>query len=270
MIDQERFGLKELNSVVIRAYSDMKIGNTMFKAGEPVLYFEKIQIGELSSGSTRIVARGGWGNFAKVIWDQPNDVTFSFTEGVMSRMSLSILANAGLYDHRADGEILQVSKKEELTVRSNKVTLSQTPLQDTVFCYLLNTEGFIQDKITNFSVLDNIVMFDSDYNNQDIVVDYRYNYDSGFSRYIIGDKGIDGFLTLEAKAYMKSENDGINRTFLLEMPKIKITSNLEIVMGEKASPTVSVFNIIGVPIKENGHFTVCRMNLLEEDIDSDI
>ena len=69
---------------------------------------------------------------------------------------------------------------------------------------------------------------------------------------------------------MKSENDGINRTFLLEMPKIKITSNLEIVMGEKASPTVSVFNIIGVPIKENGHFTVCRMNLLEEDIDSDI
>ena len=69
---------------------------------------------------------------------------------------------------------------------------------------------------------------------------------------------------------MKSEDDGMNRTFLLEMPKIKITSNLDIIMGEKASPTVSVFNVIGMPIKENGHFTVCRMSLLEEDIDNDI
>lgn len=34
---EENFGLKNLNSVTIRAYSDLKIGNKEYKAGEPVL-----------------------------------------------------------------------------------------------------------------------------------------------------------------------------------------------------------------------------------------
>ena len=36
---QEYFGLKELNSVVIRAYTDLQIGNKHFEAGVPILYF---------------------------------------------------------------------------------------------------------------------------------------------------------------------------------------------------------------------------------------
>ena len=51
---------------------------------------------------------------------------------------------------------------------------------------------------------------------------------------------------------------------------MKITSNLDVIMGEKASPTVSVFNIIGLPIKENGQWVVSKMDLLNEDIDNDI
>ena len=77
-------------------------------------------------------------------------------------------------------------------------------------------------------------------------------------------------LSLEGKAYFKDENDGLNKTFLFEIPKMKITSNLDIVMGEKASPTVSVFNIIGLPIKENNQWIVSKMYLLSDDIDNDI
>ena len=42
---------------------------------------------------------------------------------------------------------------------------------------------------------------------------------------------------------------------------MKITSNLDIVMGEKASPTVSVFNIIGLPIKENNQWKILKIQL---------
>ena len=51
---------------------------------------------------------------------------------------------------------------------------------------------------------------------------------------------------------------------------MKITSNLDVIMGEKASPTISVFNIIGLPIRENNQWVVSRMYLLSDDIDNDI
>ena len=41
---QDYFGLKELRSVVIRAREKIKIGSRSFDEGEPILYFEKIQI----------------------------------------------------------------------------------------------------------------------------------------------------------------------------------------------------------------------------------
>ena len=81
---------------------------------------------------------------------------------------------------------------------------------------------------------------------------------------------IDEILCLEGKAYFKDEVTGLNKTFLFEIPKMKITSNLNIVMGEKASPTISVFNVIGLPIKENNQWIVSKMYLLSDDIDNDI
>ena len=87
---------------------------------------------------------------------------------------------------------------------------------------------------------------------------------------MIGSEKIDEILCLEGKAYFKDEVTGLNKTFLFEIPKMKITSNLNIVMGEKASPTVSVFNVIGLPIKENNQWIVSKMYLLSDDIDNDI
>lgn len=270
MANHEYFGLKELNSVVIRAYTDMIIGNKKFKKGEPILFFEKLQLGELSENAKAIMARGGWGNFPLVVWDQPGDVTFTFYEGVMSKLSLSILSNAALFDFTNQNKIIEVSKKEELEVQNGKVKLLREPILDRVFIYLINEEGYLDKAITNYTIAGNEITVGEEYNNREIVVDYFFKYSNGFSKYTIGDKRIDGFLTLEAKAYMKSEDDGMNRTFLLEMPKIKITSNLDIIMGEKASPTVSVFNVIGLPIKENNQWIVSKMYLLSDDIDNDI
>ena len=87
---------------------------------------------------------------------------------------------------------------------------------------------------------------------------------------MLSNKRIDGFLSLEGKAYFQDDKQGLKKTFLFEIPKMKITSNLDIVMGEKASPTVSVFNIIGLPIKENNQWIVSKMNLLSDDVDKEI
>jgi hypothetical protein len=266
---QEYFGLKELNSVVIRAYTDLQIGNKHFEAGEPILYFEKIQISQLSSGVKIKTARGGWGNYPHVIWEDFNDLQFRLTEGVLSRNSLGLLMNSGAFHIEAGEEKLKVPKREKLTVSNNQVKTMFAPLSEKLFIYAIDDNGYIGEKITDFTIDNTIITF-ANHNNCDIVIDYYFEYTNSFTQYNIGNKHIDGFLTLEGKAYMKDDVDGLNRTFLFEMPKIKITSNIDIVIGEKASPTVSVFNILGAPIKENNQFVVCKMSLLNDDIDSEI
>ena len=268
---QKYSGLKELNSVVIKAYSDITIGNKHFSAGEPILYFEKIQISELSEQTKPVMARGGWGNYPHVVWENFNGFTFKLAEGVLSTMSFSILSNAELFDYEEGQRAMKIPKREKIEVYNSQIKAKYQPLEDRFFIYLLDEDGIIERKIEDYSIKENkIIKVSSDFEGRDMLIDYYFNYEKAYTKYIIGNKRIDGFLSLEGKAYFKDDMEGLNKTFFFEIPKMKITSNLDIVMGEKASPTVSVFNIIGVPIKENNQWVVSRMYLLDDDIDSDI
>lgn len=267
---QQYFGLKELNSVVIRAYKDTYIGSKFYKEGEPILYFEKVQISELQENTKIIMARGGQGNYPHVVWENFGDFRFKMTEGVLSKTSFSILANSGAVEKEAGEMIKKVPKRETLTVYNGKVKTLQKPLKERLFIYLLDEDGMIESSIDSFSINDNVIEIGEQYDNKEIIVDYYFEYVNRYTNYTIGNKRIDGVLSLEGKAYFKDDTNGLNKTFLFEIPKMKITSNLDIVMGEKASPTVSVFNIIGLPIKENNQWIVSKMYLLSDDIDNDI
>lgn len=267
---QQYFGLKELNSVVIRAYKDTYIGSKFYREGEPILYFEKVQISELQENTKIIMARGGQGNYPHVVWENFGDFRFKMSEGVLSKTSFSILANSGAVEKEAGEMIKRVPKREKLTVYGGKVRTLQKPLTKKLFIYLLDEDGMIESSIDSYIIDGNNIEVGKQYDNRDIIIDYYFDYVNKYTNYTIGNKRIDGVLSLEGKAYFKDDTNGLNKTFLFEIPKMKITSNLDIVMGEKASPTVSVFNIIGLPIKENNQWIVSKMYLLSDDIDNDI
>jgi len=48
----------------------------------------------LSERNSPIMARGGWSNLPRVIWEDRSEVTFSLVEGVMSSVSMGILLSA--------------------------------------------------------------------------------------------------------------------------------------------------------------------------------
>lgn len=268
---QEYFGLKELRSVCIRAFDNIIIGNREFEKGEPILYFEKIQISELQEKSTTRTARGGRGNYPHVIWTSFNDLNFRLTEGVISKMSFSMLSHAGILDKgNKEEDIIKVPKRETLNVYNGKITTLKSPLEEKLFIYVLNDEGIITEKIKDYTMFDDTIEVGEKYENQSLIVDYYFEYKEEYNQYVLGSKRIDGLLSLEGKAYFKDDINGLKKTFLFEIPKMKITSNLDVIMGEKASPTVSVFNVTGLPVKENNEFVVSKMSLLNEDIDSDI
>lgn len=267
---QEYFGVKELHSVVLRAFDKMTIGNKEFDEGEPILYFEKIQIGQLGEGKIFRAARGGHGNYPHVIWESFTDMKVRLTEGVVSKMGLGILSSTGLLEKEAIEEnAIKVPKRETLEVQEGKVTTMQEPLEEKIFIYILEN-GIITKRIKDFNIFENIIEIGEEYNGESIIVDYYFNYKNSYNQYIFGSKRIDGLLSLEGKAYFKDDINGLDRTFLFEMPKIKITSNLEMKIGEQASPMMSVFDIVGLPIKENGQWVISKMNLLDDDIDADI
>ena len=72
---------------------------------------------------------------------------------------------------------------------------------------------------------------------------------------------------LEGKYYRKGEVDGINRTTLFKLPKVRIISNLNIVLGETVSPMLSSFNIIATPQRTQwSEYSVAEFYNLEEDV----
>jgi len=108
-------------------------------------------------------------------------------------------------------------------------------------------------------------------NGGNFVIDYYYKYEDEALLYSIQKERFNGLFTLEAKFYSKDENEGHNYTNILYMPKVRIVSDISLRLGERADPTVSTFNIIGMPetIGEKKNL-IMEITRLDRDIDADI
>ena len=280
MMDQY-FGVKELTEVVLRAKAPMQFGDRVLEADEPVLYFENISIANVSEGNRPVMARGGWANMPRVIWDSRSEVTFTLSEGVMSNVSMSILLSANvtsndkddpIYVNKREGPYPLVTPTHYLDKGGNKVNgffIEKEPIwypkkKTFIFEY---TRDVAQKKVygiylkgeNGLSLEDNplgepfVAVYEDKNctvpadNTKQYLIDYYYEYGDEALIYKIQKERFNGLFSLEGKFYSKDENDGINYTNLIYMPKVRVVSDIDLRLGERANPTVSVFNIIGLP-----------------------
>ena len=291
MID-EYFGVKELYEVVLRAKVPMTFGNRYIEAEEPVLYFENITIATLREQNRPILARGGWANLPRVIWEDRSEVQFTLSEGVMSQVSMGVLLSAAVTVQKTE-EPLLISKREgpfELDDQ-HRLYLEHWPVEDNVrksfiFDYARDA---VQKKVYGKRIAGEVSPFDGEteipcievYEDKDLqtladldkeyLVDYYYEYNNEALIYTIQKERFNGLFTLEGKFYSKDENDGYNYTNILYMPKVRVVSDINLRLGERTDPTVSVFNIIAMP--ENVGQTkslILEITHLNEDLDGDI
>ena len=301
MMDQY-FGHKELYEVVLRAKTPMQFGERYIESQEPILYFDNVNMSLLSEQSRPVFARGGWGNMPRVIWDERSEVQFSLVEGVMSSVGMGILLSSnvlsqqdkqplyihmkecpleiiGYLDKEVQGEILQfpiVELKYKPVLYPEKKTFifiyARNAIQSKIYGQYIETEpdalgmrhyriALSQDK--NFTTPAK--------NNERYAVDYYYKYEDEALIYSVEKERFNGLFVLEAKFYSKDENEGHNYTNVLYMPKVRIVSNINLRLGERADPTVSTFNIIGLPetVGESKNL-IMEITRLNEDIDADI
>ena len=292
MTDQY-FGHKELYEVVLRAKDPMWFGDRYIEAQEPVLYFNNVNMSLLTEQNRPIFARGGFGNMPRVIWDERSEVQFQMLDGVMSSVGMSILLSANVTSN--SDKVLYINKREGPfipTIGANNVPyvdLQHNPVDTTIkktFIFEYDRQA-IQNKIYGKRVAGIVDGFGNPVyrielyqdknlstpaeNNRKYVVDYYYEYRDKALIYTVQKERFNGLFTLEAKFYSKDENEGINYTNVLYMPKVRVVSNINLRLGERADPTVSTFNIIGLP-ETVGDYKSLIMDItrLDQDIDADI
>lgn len=266
---QQYFGVKELNEVVLRAKTPMQFGSRHVEQDEPVLYFENISMSMMTEKNHAIPARGGWGNMPRVIWDDRSEVQFNMIEGVLSQVSLGILLSAHVLEGGKDAP-LYVNKREgpKYINSDHRLYLQHWPVDSKIkktfiFNYMYDAiqkkiygkrifgehnDPFDPEKETPCLELyeDKELKTLADINSQ-YVVDYYYEYKDEALVYRVEKERFNGLFTLEGKFYSKDENEGNNYINLIYMPKVRIVSDISLRMGERADPTVSAFNIIGLP-----------------------
>lgn len=288
MIDQY-FGHKELYEVVFRAKNPMQFGNRYIEAEEPVLYFDNINMSLLTEQNKPVFARGGWANMPRVIWDERSEVQFQIIDGVMSQVGMSILLGANVASKQIN-KPLYINKREgPFTMINGCIDLQHRPVEPNIkktFIFDYDRDA-IQEKIYGKRIEGIIDGFGNPVNrielykdknlttpaenNRKYMVDYYYEYEDEALIYTVQKERFNGLFTLEAKFYSKDENEGQNYTNVLWMPKVRIVSNIDLRLGERADPTVSTFNIIGLP-ETVGDYKNLIMDItrLNTDIDADI
>ena len=258
----DTFGTKELYDCSIKTTYNLEIGGRVFAPGETVLHFDDLQISVLGEFKTLRSARGGQGNSELISWEHTDIATFACEKGVASKISMAIMLNSKLVEGLDNSVIVPNSQILESDI-NGKITLKYIPLL---------TEFFIYDPLGNAPTgyvinekeITGLVAFTT------YTVRYLFTYTGDTNILNIGQRLLNAAtLKLTAKMRLKDDTDGHTTTGILEIPNVKLVSDLSMRLGSDVVPVVSTFRLQGNPVGERNSKYVCRIIYLDSDIDSE-
>lgn len=260
---ENQFSMKELYDIKLKATYPIEINGIKYEEGEVITYFDKLQIANFNEIKPRYAAEGGFDNRAHVIWEDTKQIDFTFSNGIFSKLQFAMLSNSRLLTKEKGESILISQREKKETDDTGTLKLDNEPVGK-IFVYELNTG----EKITNFEQQGNTLVLQKPYT--DIIIDYKYQYTNKSTRMILGQRLIPGYVFLEGRTRVKDDITGKTKTGIIEIPKLKLMSDLSIRLGEDANPVVANFRASGFPIGTKGSKEVMKITFLEDDIDSDM
>ena len=259
------FGLKELYDLTLKATYPIEIEGRIFEPGEIIARFDKIQLANFKEITSRISANGGYDNRSHIMWEDPKEIQLTFSQGIFSKRQFALLSNS---------KLLKPLKVETIKVPSHfigesddlgRIFLNQKEVSE-VFIYNANTYEKIIPKEINYE--NGEIIIDQIYCN--VEVDFYYNYNNDFSTLTIGQKLIGGYLQLEGKTRIKDDITGKTHTAILQIPRLKLVSDLSMRLGREANPVLANFSAIGLPIGGKGNKKIMELFFLSDDIDAEM
>jgi len=255
-----KFSFKEFEKVALKATYNIEIGDRKIEPGEIIALFDKIQIARIAEEVRQITANGGFDNRAHVFWTTTKDEIISFSQGVFSSEQLALMVNSRMVEVE-ENEIIKISNQEVLESNGDgEILLSHTPSSN-LWIYD-KTAG---KKINDYTINENVVTLVQPY--LETIVNYEYDYVNGGSKYNIGQRLINGFVELEGRTRVKDDTTGQVVTGILKIPKLRLMSNLSIMLGTQAVPVVGNFSGVAVPVGSRGDTYVSEFYILNDCID---
>jgi len=258
------FGMQELYFVQLKSTYPIEIKGKQIAAGEVVAAFDKIQIANFKDIHREVSSQGGYQNRKLLIWNRTEGVDLVFTQGIFSKTQFGLMNNSRLLSTDED-QLIHISQRDELeTNKSGIITLTHKPIGNWIFVYNKETgEKLTGLKMISPTEIQTPLVY------KDVIVDYEYGYDNGANVSVIGEELFDGFLSLEGRSRIKDDVTGEVHTVIIKIPKLKITSSFNLVLGTNAQPVVGKFSGTAMSVGERKDCKALEIYFLEDDIDKD-
>ncbi len=261
---ENEFGMQELYFVQLKSTSIIEINGKQIAAGEVIAAFDKIQIANFKEIHREAAAQGGYQNRKLVIWNRTEGVDLVFTQGVFSKTQLGLMQNARLV--KVDNsQVVRIAQRDELETNDEGIiTLTHEPIGNWIFVYNKETG----EKLTGLNRIG-LQQIQTPLVYKDVIVDYEYGYDNGANVSFIGEDIFDGYVSLEGRSRIKDDVTGETHTAIIYIPKLKITSDFNLTLGQNAQPMVGKFQATALSVGERKQSKAIEICYLEDDIDRD-
>lgn len=276
-----KFGVREICDVVFKAKSNVQIGKSLFKKGQPVLYIDTAKTSTLEGAATTVYAQGGKGNTRLIAWEGEKTLTFTVEDALLSPIGFSMLSGAGLI--QKEGEKVHV----HTTALANMGTDGVIDLTDAlgpeekidatapVFAMVAEADGSITGDLLTSVVVDGTgkkLTGGEEAKAGNVFVDFYVVKDAkDVAELQIDASNFAGYYYVEASTLFRDQNTGKDLPAEITLPNVKIQSNFTFSMASSGDPSTFTFTMDAFPgytMFEPNKKVLCVMQVIDEKVDA--
>lgn len=253
-----KFGVREICDVVFKAKSDVKIGKTLFRKGQPVLYIDTATTSTLEGASTTVYAQGGRGNTRLIAWEGEKTLTFTVEDALLSPIGFSILSGAGLFKGSEKTTEVHVHATSTAYTSDGSIDLSDALGSSELICatapiFVSITEA---DGSITGDLIENVTVDETGKKiigagieaGKTVLVDYYIIKQAGnVSELQIDAENFAGYYYVEASTLFRDQNTGKDMPAEITIPNVKIQSNFTFTMAATGDPSTFTFTMDAFP-----------------------
>lgn len=240
-----KYGIREICDVVLKAKSDITVGNASFKKGQPVIYFDSLKTSTMEGAATTVYAQGGRGNSRLVAWEGERTVTFTMEDALISELGLAILTGAGIIDGTDTAITVHSTAKAPVSSGTATLTIDEDIATDAdIYAIVMDEyDNVLETKKIEGNALT-VTVTDTDAAKA-VLFDFYVTKNSGKQIEITADK-FAGNYYLEASTLFRSA-DGVDHPAEFIIPNCKIQSNFTFTMASSGDPSTFTFTMDAFP-----------------------
>lgn len=277
-----KFGVREICDVVFKAKSDVKIGKTTFKKGQPVLYIDTAKTSTLEGSATTVYATGGKGNTNLIAWEGEKALTFTVEDALLSPIGFAILSGAGVFDGSTKTTEVHAHQTYTTTVTDGKLDLTGALAADEkidgtapIFAVVAENDGSITGQIIGNLTVDSTgkklegVETSEFENGTTVFVDfYVVKKAADVTELQIEAGTFAGSYYVEASTLFRRQDTGVDMPAEITIPNAKIQSNFTFSMASTGDPSTFSFTMDALPgytLFDKTKKVLCVIQVIDEN-----